>query len=75
MKCYLLVAKSRVLIAIFTEYLPIWLKYSRKNAEKRICTCYFAIFTVNLWRIMSADHRKQCNIVNYFTGSGNRTHL
>ena len=68
-------AKSRVLIAIFTEYLSIGLKYSRKNAEKLVYTCYFAIFTVNLWRIMSADHRKQCNIVNYFTGSENRTHL
>ena len=68
-------AKHRVFIAVIAEYHPIWLKYSRKNAEKHICTCCFAIFTVNLWRIMSADHRKQCNIVNYFTGSENRTHL
>lgn len=68
-------AKLRVFIAVIAEYYPIWFKYSRKNAEKHIYTCYFAIFTVNLWRIMSADHRKQCNIVNYFTGSENRTHL
>ena len=68
-------AKHRVFIVVIAEYLPIWLKCSRKNAEKRICTCYFAIFTVNLWQIMRADHRKECNIVNYFTGSGNRTHL
>ena len=67
--------KSEVFIAIIAEYLPVGLKYSRKNAEKLIYTCCFAIFTVNLWQIMSAYHRKQCNIVNYFTGSGNRTHL
>lgn len=68
-------AKHRVFIAIIAEYRPIWSKYSRKNTEKCVQACHSAIFTVNLWQIMSAYHRKQCNIVNYFTGSGNRTHL
>lgn len=49
-------AKSRGLIAIFAEHLPIWLKYSRKNAEKLFYTCYFAIFTVNLSVIIGAFH-------------------
>lgn len=67
--------KFEVFIAIIAEYFPVGLKYSRKNAEKLVYTCYFAIFTVNLWQIMSAYHRKQCNIVNVLQEGENRTHL